>query len=300
MVKENLIPLIDKQKLVEEVRELEETSWWKEYQEQVKKSPLSPAARGKVISKSGDGFVSERGKEGYGPMPFVDEATALIVARSHSIMERIRQDYPTVARLFDYNREGVISFLKAQGGMTAIEVVHDFDVRSSSTSDSGREVWRKYKDEIFAYVDRLCAKLTDQYGRPIYQEELRPARRTLGEHIYDEYYRKLPLWPFPFSENTEWIDVNIGGSYNSGAHYVVWNCSGYVKVHDKNEGFCAFRAKFTGSPEIKVLLLDFDFLSKMEREFRYDIEGAKRFIDSKQIEYKRSGWQLEWDRRYLG
>jgi len=35
---------------------------------EIKKSPLSVAARGKVINKSGSDYVSEN-KEGYGPMP---------------------------------------------------------------------------------------------------------------------------------------------------------------------------------------------------------------------------------------
>lgn len=299
MVNENnLKPIIDSKKIVEEVRELEESSWWKEYQGSVVKSPLSKAARSKVINKSGSNYVSEN-KEGYGPMPFVDEANALIVARSQAIMSEMERDYPTVVRLLNYNRAGVIEFLKAEGGLSAVEVIHDFNVRSTSTSDYGPEVWRKYKDEIYVYVDELCKKLVDENGRPIYQEELKPARRTLGEHIYDEYYRKLPRWPNPFCENIEWIDVNVGGSYRSGSFYVVWNCSGYVKVHDKNEGFCAFRARFTGSPEIRVLLVNLDFLATMERRFRGNIEGGKRFIDSEQDGRRDRGIQYSWERRYL-
>jgi len=69
---------------------------------------LSPAARGKVVSKSGSDFVSERGKEGYGPMPFVDEATALIVARADTIMTRLNRDYPNVVTLFNHNRKGTV------------------------------------------------------------------------------------------------------------------------------------------------------------------------------------------------
>ncbi|CAG8616820.1 186_t:CDS:2 [Ambispora leptoticha] len=57
MVNENLVNLINK-KPIELVQEL------KDYE--IKKSPLSPAARAKVINKSGSGYVSEN-KEGYGP-----------------------------------------------------------------------------------------------------------------------------------------------------------------------------------------------------------------------------------------
>jgi|SRR3954447_13251516 len=72
--------------------------------------------------------------------PFVDEANALIVARSQAIMSEMERDYPTVVSLLNYNRAGVIEFLKAEGGLSAIEVIHDFDVRSTSTSDDGKEV----------------------------------------------------------------------------------------------------------------------------------------------------------------
>jgi hypothetical protein len=52
-----------------------------------------------VISKSGSDFVSERGKEGYGPMPFGGEA--LQIAGSDAIMRKIRSEFPNVARLID-------------------------------------------------------------------------------------------------------------------------------------------------------------------------------------------------------
>ena len=281
-------------KKVEEIREIEnEIPSFEEFMKTYENDEGIIDSYNSEVKSYGDIGIAK----GYGPMPFVDEANALIVARSQAIMDEMRREYPTVVQLLNYNRAGVIEFLRAEGGLSAIEVIHDFDVRSTSTSSHGPEVWRKYKDEIYVYVDKLCRKLTDENGRPIFQEELRPARRTLGEHIYDEYYRKLPRWPAPFSENTEWVDVNIGGSYRSGSYYVVWNCSGYVKVKDKNEGFADFKARFTGSPEIRVLLIDLDFLASMERRFRGNIEGGQRFIDSEQD--RNRGVSFSWERRYL-
>jgi len=69
MTYEKNIHLIENKKPIELVQEIENY--------QIKKSPLSPAARGKVISKSGSNFVSE--KEGYGPMPFYRDHTPLVV-----------------------------------------------------------------------------------------------------------------------------------------------------------------------------------------------------------------------------
>src|SRR5437763_17173840 len=56
----NLINLINNKKPVELVKEL------KDYE--IKKSPLSAAARGKVVNKSGSNFLSD--KEGYGPCSY--------------------------------------------------------------------------------------------------------------------------------------------------------------------------------------------------------------------------------------
>ena len=58
MVNENLIKLIENKKPVETIQEV------KDYE--VKKSPLSPTARGKVINKSGSNYLSGS-REGYGP-----------------------------------------------------------------------------------------------------------------------------------------------------------------------------------------------------------------------------------------
>ncbi|CAG8698112.1 12152_t:CDS:2, partial [Ambispora gerdemannii] len=96
---QNLKPIISQQKLVEE-------------------SPLSPAARAKVINKSGSNYVSERGKEGYGPMPYVD-SQALMIAGSDSIMSRIEREFPNVATLLRWNREATLSFLKEKHAFSA-------------------------------------------------------------------------------------------------------------------------------------------------------------------------------------
>lgn len=143
MVKENFEPIINQQKLVEEVRELEEVSWWKEYQDSVNKSKLSLSARNKVISRSGSDFVSERGKEGYGPMPFGDEA--LQIAQSYAIMDRIRNEFPNVARLLDEKREAALGFLKANGGLSGYRVNHIFYVPfRDDYSKDGPTAWANY------------------------------------------------------------------------------------------------------------------------------------------------------------
>ena len=86
----NLVP-IEAKKLFETIQELEK--------HEIKKSPLSSIARSKVINKSGSNYVS--GNKGYGPMPYDGE--------------ELRGDFPFIATLLEYNRNGTIAFLRANG-----------------------------------------------------------------------------------------------------------------------------------------------------------------------------------------
>lgn len=267
---------------------------WKQLHPEVNPSEVRIINKGEVYHswKAGVDFPA------YGPMPAIDEATALIVAQSQVIMDEMRRDYPRVVQLLNYNRAGVIEFLHAEGGLTAIEVVHNFDVSHSGSWD-GPKVWSQYKDEINYYVNRLCRQLTDQSGTPILQEQLRPAREALSNHIHKEYYNKLPRWPAPYSENTERLEIAIGGSYRSGAYYIVWGSYGFLTVTDENRGWCDFKARFTGELEMKVLVINTDHLAALQRHCEYDLERGKRFIDSEQSRNRNRGLQFSWERRYL-
>jgi hypothetical protein len=137
MVYENsLKPIIENKKPVEEVREIEEVQLPKlsEITDKDGKVKLPP----ELISKLRD--PNAKFRFDVVAFPFVDEANAIIVARSHEIMRHMEENYPTVVQLLNYNRAGVIEFLKAEGGLSAVEVIHDFDVRSTSTSNDGKEV----------------------------------------------------------------------------------------------------------------------------------------------------------------
>jgi len=128
--------------------------------------------------------VSERGKEGYGPMPFGDEA--LQVSQSYAIMNRIRNEFPNVARLLDWDRETVLGYLKDRAALSGYKINHSFYVYHRGYND-GVKVWREYKDEIERYAGEICQKLGSQF-----YEELRPARQVLAEHIHQKYYDKFP------------------------------------------------------------------------------------------------------------
>jgi len=292
MVKNNewVIPKnIEKQVIVEEVRELVETPWWQEYQSQVNKSSLSPAARGKVISKSGDGFVSERGGEGYGPMPSESDAI-MMVAGSQMIMSKVRRDFPNVARLLEWNQNLTLGFLQRRGALSLYQGTDAFRVPCSHENDyskTGTEAWKEYRRKIDEYVTNICSK--GEAGKHL--EELEAARGALVEYIHEEYYKVLPLWPDVGETNSRSFKANISGAYNYGStSQVVWSCLGWINVEDKRPTYDTFTASFGGSPEIKVLILNLNKLRQIEDMcVNRGIEDAKNHIRN-----ERPTYQLTW------
>jgi len=292
MVKENLIPIVNQQKLVEEIRELEESSWWQEYKNQTNKSKLSPAARNKVISKSGSDFVSERGKEGYGPMPFGDEA--LTIAHSDAIMRKIRNEFPNVARLIGDMPAATLGFLKANGALSGYRVItHDFGFPfTDTTSKSGPGAWQRYKEEAGKDVERICR---ENLGNKMF-EELWGARRTLTDYIVGKYYDLLPYWPSVGETNIRSFEANIGSSYDYGSNSkVVWNCLGWITVKDERPKEYTYKAQFSGSPEIKVLVLNGYAMREIENDASYNYERARQKISGGESRYR----QIDWDTKYI-
>jgi len=278
---------IEKQKLVEEVRELTETSWWQEYQSQVNRSPLSPATRGKVIGKSGSNYISEN-EGGYGPMDNND--AVLTVAGSQTIMNKIRRDFPNVATLLDWDRDLTLGFLQRKGALSLYQGTDAFRVPCSHRDDyskSGSEAWQEYRRKIDEYVSNVCSR--GNAGK--HYEELGPAREVLVGYIHEEYYKVLPYWPEVGKTNSRSFKADISGSYNYGSsRQVVWSCLGWINVEDKRPAHEIFMASFSGSPEIKLLILNLDKLKQIENVcISRGIEDAKNHIRN-----ERPSYQLTW------
>jgi hypothetical protein len=134
MVNNNKAPIEVNKNLVETIYEL------KDYE--IKKSPLSPVARTKVIKKHGDSYVSGN-REGYGPMPNGEELCG---------------DFPAIVALLEYNRSGTIAFLKANGAFK-VEFSSSLEIKLSSfDSDKLRQIERKISsmgiEEMKRYIDQ--------------------------------------------------------------------------------------------------------------------------------------------------
>jgi hypothetical protein len=133
--------------------------------------------------------VSERGKEGYGPMPYSDEA--LTVARSDAIMSRINDEFPKVAELLNWKREATLGFLHKNSALTGYRLVsHDFTYSfSDSETKSGPGAWSKFLREVKVYVEKIHR---ESLGSRLFGE-LDDAREALSDYIHKEYKRVLPL-----------------------------------------------------------------------------------------------------------
>jgi hypothetical protein len=222
---------------------------------------------------------------------FVNQAS-LMVAKSQSIITRLRQDHSRISELLEYNRNATIGFLKANGALHGYTITHTFEVLYTGYHD-GMKVWEDYRTEIEAYVGELCKKLRTEDGKS-YSEELYGARNSLAEYIHRKYYNELPYWPDVGDTNKRKIYLNISGSYESGAYYLVWNCMGYIEVTDRRPELTKYMAEFRGDPEIKLLVVDFDKLKELERVINYrSLDLAKKLIEDKERE--RDQRSLTWE-----
>jgi hypothetical protein len=264
---------------------------WKRLHPEVSSSEIRIINQGEVYRS----WKTDADYPAYGPMPFVDEATALIIARSDYIMVRLNREYPNIVTLFNHNRSGTVEWLKAEGALTGHNVTYAFklDFRND-TIRSGPKAWEEYRNEIEKYVAGICKKWRDKVGD--FESRLEPARRVLSDCIHEKHQTKFSHWPEVGRENVANIELDIGGSYEKDSYYIVWSCNGWMSIKDQRPERYVYMAEFRGEPNIKILQLDGDELKKLNRKvnsLRGGVEEAKRMIDAK--EGNRDQELLTWD-----
>src|SRR3954454_7221019 len=208
--------------------------------------------------------------------------SALIVSKSESIIRLINNDYPTLSQLFSYNREGTIGFLKANGGLYGFSISHEFNV--SNTGHNNYKTWSDYRDAIEHYLENICDRV--KADDPItgekrsFKEELRPARKVLSKEIHRQHYIKFPCWPSVYSEQSSRVELDTGNHYDNDTYIVVWSCVGWIKVTDKRPRLNKYIAEISGSPDIKLLVLDKDKLVKLENTVKSKgIKEGKKLVN---------------------
>jgi len=222
-----------------------------------------------------------------GPMPFVDEATALIVARADTIMVRLSRDYPNIVEIFKHNPKGTVEWLKAEGALVGYNVVHKFEINFEGKNDterSGPKAWQEYRNKIEEYVADRCKEWSDKGGN--FESRLRPAVKALSDHIHEKHEKSYSRWPEVGGlPNVGSIELNIGGSYEADGYYILWSCIGWMSIADERPRKHVYRAEFRGSPDMKILQIDLYMLRDLNRRvnsLREGVEEAKRMIDAKE------------------
>ncbi|RIA92659.1 hypothetical protein C1645_820398 [Glomus cerebriforme] len=199
-------------------------------------------------------------------MPNFCSQSALMVAKSESIVRRLNNEYPVLSQLFAYNREGTIGFLKANGGLYGFNLSHDFDVPHSGNNNY--KTWSDYRDAIERYLEKICenVKAIDPIrgDNRSFKEELRPARKVLSDEIHMQHYIKFPFWPSVGDQQESHVELDTGDHYDSGAYIVIWSCVGWIKVTDRRPQNYRYIAEFSGRPDIKLLVFDNDRLKELE------------------------------------
>ncbi|CAG8554742.1 15123_t:CDS:1 [Funneliformis mosseae] len=212
-------------------------------------------------------------------MSFPNQA-ALMISKSESIIQQLRNNYPNLSQLLMHNREGTVGFLKANGGLFGFSLCHDFHV--PHTGSDNIKAWSDYRDAIEKYLEEVCGRVIAK--DPIknversFKEELREARKVLSNEIHRQHYIKFPLWPSS-GEQTTMVELDTGSAYNKGAYTLVWSCVGWIKVTDKRPQSDKYIAEFSGKPDLKLLVLDNDRLRELEDVVRREgIEAGKRRV----------------------
>lgn len=238
-----------------------------------------------------------------GPMPFVDEATALIVARADDIMTRLSREYPNIVEIFKHNPKGTVEWLKAEGALVGYNVEHNFAIdftKEGNVERSGPRAWQEYRKWIEIYVIDLCKKWKEKKGED-FESRLRPAIKALSDHIHEKHQKEFPDWPKIGKKTDEIkIELNIGGSYEADSYYIVWSCRGWMSIIDERPERYVYRAKFGGSPDMKILQLDGVELKRLNgrvlglaHDREEALKSAMAMIDAKQG--KRPPNLLTWE-----
>lgn len=288
MVKENIIP-IENKKPVEEVRQIEEEIRLPKLSEITDKDgkvKLPP----ELIEKLRDPNARFR----VDVVAFPVDSQALMIAGSQSIMSKIRSDFPNVAELLEEMPDATLGFLREKHAFSAYRGQNAFKVPCSHTdnySKTGPAAWSEYHTRIRQYVSEICQRTPEMHN---HYEKLRQAREDLAKYIWDEYYRVLPFWPNVGGVNSRSFEADTKGAYENSSNHIVWSCLGWINVEDRRPAYDTFMASFSGSPEIKLLILDLYQMRRIEngaRSSSANFENLKREIRSNSSYY---GGLIDW------
>ncbi|RIA89700.1 hypothetical protein C1645_738442 [Glomus cerebriforme] len=203
----------------------------------------------------------------------MDENTQIVLFSSQ-ILTEVRNKYPNTVKLLNYNANGTVKCLETNGILSTYLEEHQFDVTHSGSDNL--IAWRDYRYAIMRYLDKLCYKIcsTSDYAK------LSSAREYLADYIRDEHYKKFKYWPKTGLTQSDHINLNIVAKYPYSGYLIVWACEGWITVTDEHLKQDKYTAKFSGSPTLKILMLDEIKTRELEESASNDFDEAKKTVDS--------------------
>lgn len=220
---------------------------------------------------------------------FLNQAVNLFKS-SDSLSKVLARNFPKVNEIAKHNVSATLSFLKTQKVLAAYLTSHNFQISHKEEDKKGFEVWRKYKEEIEKYVEKLCKEWEKKEGvNEEFSRKLLKMREVLASYIHTEYFKKLPLWPDVGKENKENLKLDISESYNHNDFFhIIWSCSGWVEIKDKRPEVLTYEAELKGDPTIRILSLDLEGLKRLERYLSNDgkLEATKLLLDSEEKKFE--------------
>ena len=103
--------------------------------------------------------------------------SALIVAKSESIVRLLNRVYPALSQLFVYDREGTIGFLEANGGLYGFSSSHNFHVPHSG--NNSYKSWSDYRDAIERYLEIFCESVKTNDPGEIFQGRIKTSKKCI-------------------------------------------------------------------------------------------------------------------------
>jgi len=73
--------------------------------------------------------------------------------------------------------------------------------------------------------------------------------------------------------------LNIVAKYPYGGYLIVWACEGWITVTDEHPTSDKYMAKFSGSPTLKILMLNEIMTKQLEESVSCNFEEAKRTVN---------------------
>mmetsp|Transcript_56282 Transcript_56282/g.68811 ORF Transcript_56282/g.68811 Transcript_56282/m.68811 type:complete len:223 (+) Transcript_56282:45-713(+) len=170
-----------------------------------------------------------------------------------SLQLAIKQEYPNVYKLIQYNSKGTWKYLEAKG----IVKQRKPDIEPFAVSHSGTDNWKAWSDYKKA-VDKFLTSINNE-------DRLQHAREKIANKIKDEHYRVFPRWPSVGDKSqTAFVNITTYDGYKYEDEYVAYACEGSVQVTDKRPSKYEYYAEFHGRPILKQLFINLPMLKGVE------------------------------------